>query len=63
MRNVCVGKVLELIDFIKNKVINITQEDVLERLLDRKRWPKNYLDGQPSVEAINIKIFFIKIDT
>ncbi len=41
-----------MIDFIKNKVINITQEDVLERLLDRKRWPKNYPDGQPSVEAI-----------
>jgi len=43
-------------DFIKtlhNKKINITEENVLERLLDRFRWPVRYPWGQPSVEAIN----------
>ena len=42
----------KIIDVIKNKNINITEIDVLERILDRRRWPKNYLCGQPSIEAI-----------
>ena len=36
-----------------NKVkVKLTEQEVLNRLLDRMRWPKNYLSGQPSVEAI-----------
>jgi len=36
-----------------NKVkVNLSETEVLDRLLDRMRWPKNYIDGQPSVEAI-----------
>ena len=42
----------KLVEILKNKKINLTEEGVLDRLLDRKRWPKHYLDGQPSVEAI-----------
>lgn len=41
-----------MFDYIINKKINLSEESILEKLLDRKRWPKNYLDGQPSVEAI-----------
>lgn len=32
--------------------INLKEEDVLEKILDRRRWPKQYLHGQPTVEAI-----------
>lgn len=42
----------KLIQIIKNKKIVLNEDIVLERLLDRKRWPKNYISGQPSVEAI-----------
>jgi len=38
---------------ILNKRVNLTEENVLERLLDRYRWPIQYPWGQPSVEAIN----------
>ncbi len=41
-----------MFDYIINKKINLSEESVLEKLLDRKRWPKSYLDGQPSIEAI-----------
>lgn len=37
---------------LENKKVNLTEDHVLERLLDRRRWPKQYLNGQPSVEAI-----------
>ena len=37
---------------IKKKPVLLNEDIVLERLLDRKRWPKQYMDGQPSVEAI-----------
>lgn len=42
-----------MIDYIINKKINLTEEDILEKLLDRRRWPKFYPWGQPSVEVIN----------
>jgi len=44
----------KLIDYIINKKINLTEENILEKLLDRRRWPKKYPhpDNQPTVEAI-----------
>ena len=38
---------------IRNKKVNLTEQQVLERFYDRFRWPKFYPWGQPSVEAIN----------
>jgi len=38
--------------FLKNKKVNIKQEDIYERLQDRLRWPKFYFWGQPSIEII-----------
>ena len=35
-----------------DKKINLNEDSILEKLLDRYRWPKHYLHGQPSVEAI-----------
>lgn len=40
------------LNILKNKNISITEETILERLLDRYRWPQYYPWGQPSVEAI-----------
>lgn len=42
----------KLLEIIKNKKVSLTEEQVLERFLDRYRWPKKYSWGQPSVEAI-----------
>jgi len=42
----------KFINLLKNKKVNLTEEDILERLLDRYRWPKYYPWGQPTVEAI-----------
>jgi mannose-6-phosphate isomerase-like protein (cupin superfamily) len=42
----------DLIEKIKKLPINLTEDSILEKLLDRRRWPKQYLHGQPSVEAI-----------
>jgi len=43
-------------DSILNKLnkiqVNLSETEVLDRLLDRMRWPKNYLNKHPSVEAI-----------
>lgn len=43
-------------DSILNKLnkiqVNLSETEVLDRLLDRMRWPKNYINEQPSVEAI-----------
>lgn len=41
-----------LLDVLKDISINITEDQVLERLLDRYRWPYEYPWGQPSVEVI-----------
>ncbi len=43
----------KFIGILKNKKVNLTEEDVLERILDRFRWPIQYPWGQPSIEAIN----------
>jgi len=40
------------IQILKNKKIELTEEDILNRLLDRYRWPYRYPWGQPSIEAI-----------
>jgi mannose-6-phosphate isomerase-like protein (cupin superfamily) len=37
---------------IRDKKVNLTEQQVLERFYDRFRWPKFYPWGQPSVEAI-----------
>jgi hypothetical protein len=42
----------KFLNILKNKHINITEENILERFLDKFRWPKIYPWGQPSVEAI-----------
>ena len=42
----------KIIQTIKNKNVDLTEEQVLERLLDRYRWPYKYPWGQPSIEAI-----------
>ena len=43
----------KLIQQLKSQKISITEDTILERLLDRYRWPKLYSrDFQPSVEAI-----------
>lgn len=42
------------LDFLKSKKINLTEDDILDRILDRHRWPKIYpMYNQPSIEAIN----------
>lgn len=42
----------KLLNILKNKKVNLTEEDILNRFLDRFRWPKMYSWKQPSVEAI-----------
>ncbi len=42
----------KFIKTLKNKKINLSEKDVLERILDRRRWPRHYICGQPSIEAI-----------
>jgi len=45
-------KILKILEDIK---INITEEEMLELLKIRKRWPKFYAyNNQPSIEVINI---------
>jgi len=41
-----------LIKKISNIPINLTEQDILDRLYDRLRWPKAYPWGQPSIEVI-----------
>ena len=41
-----------LINLLSLKQVNVSEKNVLERLLDRYRWPFMYPWGQPSVEAI-----------
>ena len=43
----------KFLEILTNKKVNLTEEDILERLLDRYRWPKEYPWGQPTIEAIN----------
>jgi mannose-6-phosphate isomerase-like protein (cupin superfamily) len=38
---------------VKEHKIHFTEEMLLERLLDKFRWPKNYPWGQPSIEIID----------
>ena len=43
----------KLIQKLKSQKIDITEDTILERLLDHLRWPKRYaFYNQPSVEAI-----------
>ena len=42
----------QFLNLLKNKQVTLTEEMLLERLLDRRRWPRQYISGQPSVEAI-----------
>lgn len=42
----------KLLNILKNKQVNLTEKDILDRLLDRFRWPKTYSWNQPSIEAI-----------
>ena len=42
-----------LTDIIKECRIKLKEQDIMERLEDRNRWPRRYPWGQPSVEAIN----------
>ena len=37
---------------LKNIKVKISEEDVLERIIDRLRWPKKYPSGQPTIEVI-----------
>jgi len=48
-----IKKLLKLTDIIRDIKVNLTEEDILEKLYDRFRWPTQYPWGQPSVEAIN----------
>ena len=43
-------KIIKKLNSLK---VNISEEVILERFLDRYRWPKQYSWGQPSIEAIN----------
>ena len=33
----------KFIETLKNKNINLTEKDILERLLDRRRFPRHYI--------------------
>lgn len=37
---------------IKDYKIYLKEEDILNRIQDRIRWPKEYPWGQPSIEAV-----------
>ena len=43
----------DFLDQVKKHKIHLTEEMVLERLLDKFRWPKEYPWGQPSIEIID----------
>ena len=43
---------IKLENIIKNHKINLKEEDVLDFLKIRRRWPIRYSNGQPSVEII-----------
>jgi hypothetical protein len=43
----------KLSEEIKNFNINLTEEDILNFLKNKKRWPMRYPWGQPSIEIIN----------
>ena len=43
----------ELCNIVKSSNINLTENDVFDFLKNKKRWPKSYAWGQPSVEIID----------
>ena len=43
----------KLCDIVKSSNINLTENDVLNFLKNKKRWPLSYPWGQPSVEVID----------
>jgi len=42
----------KFLETLKVKNIDLTEEKILERMLDRYRWPYRYPWGQPSIEAV-----------
>jgi hypothetical protein len=42
----------DIIEYIANMEFNLSEANVLERLLDRKRFPRRYHDGFASVDVI-----------
>jgi len=42
----------DLVNKISEMPVNLTEDDVLDRLADRFRWPKTYPWGQPTIEVI-----------
>ena len=47
-----VMKIKSLVRTISDMDVNIKEQDILDRLDDRFRWPKTYPWGQPTVEVI-----------
>jgi hypothetical protein len=45
-------KIKSLVRTISDMDVNIKEQDILDRLDDRFRWPKTYPWGQPTVEVI-----------
>lgn len=59
---------IKLENIIKNHTINLKEEDVLNFLKIKHRWPFRYLGGQPSVEIIaedgsSVSTVFFQLDS
>lgn len=59
---------IKISEIVKSSNIDLTENDVLNFLKIRRRWPIRYSDGQPSVEIIsntekNISILFFNFDS
>src|SRR6056300_329063 len=59
---------IKLENIIKNHTINLKEEDVLNFLKIKHRWPFRYLGGQPSVEIIaedgsSVSAVFFQLDS
>jgi len=59
---------IKVAEIVKSSNIDLTEEDVLNFLKIRRRWPIVYPGGQPSVEIINntatnSSVYFFNVDS
>jgi hypothetical protein len=46
-------KINELTTLINGKEVNLKEQDIIEKLIDRHRWPFRYHTGHPTLERID----------
>ena len=46
-------KIQEIAQAVRSMNVNVTEDDILLRIIDKWRWPRQYPWGDPSIEVIN----------